>query len=106
MVAQSQLIEQASTTAYYSRTITETFNSARKSWLKWALEHVEVVWPASWSPEKILHEYPSGLHASECPSRFASARVRPSAGLGTLSLPFDCAQGRERVEWSKGDEPS
>jgi hypothetical protein len=30
--------------------ITETFNSARKSWLKWAHEHVEVVWFTSWSP--------------------------------------------------------
>jgi hypothetical protein len=34
--------------------ITETFNFARKSWLKWADEHVEVVWLASWSPEKIM----------------------------------------------------
>ena len=33
--------------------ITETFNFVRKSWLKWAHEHVEVVWPASWPPEKI-----------------------------------------------------
>jgi hypothetical protein len=24
----------------------------------------------------ILHEYASGLHVSECPSRFAAARVR------------------------------
>ena len=40
----------------------------------------------------ILHEYASGLHASECPSRFVSARFRPSTGLGTLSK-------------SKGDEP-
>jgi len=27
-------------------------------------------------PFDILHEYASGLHASECPSRFASARFR------------------------------
>ena len=33
--------------------ITETFNSARKSWLKWAHEHGAVVWLASWSPEKM-----------------------------------------------------
>jgi len=44
-------------------------------------------------PFDILHEYASGMHASECPSRFASARFRPLTGLGTLSK-------------SKGDEPS
>ena len=27
-------------------------------------------------PFDILHEYASGLHVSECPSRFASARFR------------------------------
>jgi hypothetical protein len=39
-------------------------------------------------PFDILHEYASGH-----PPRFASARFRPSTGLGTLSK-------------SKGDEPS
>jgi hypothetical protein len=32
--------------------IRETFNSAPKSWLMWAHEHVEVVWLTSWSPGK------------------------------------------------------
>ena len=37
-------------------------------------------------PFDILHEYASGFHGSECPSRFASPRFRPSTVLGTLSF--------------------
>jgi len=41
----------------------------------------------------VLFKYASEAHGSVCPSRNATARFRPSTGLGTLSK-------------SKGNEPS
>src|SRR6266481_6051514 len=42
----------------------------------WKRGYAAVTGSLAVQPFDILHEYASGLHASECPSRFASARFR------------------------------
>ena len=53
-------------------------------------------------PFDILHEYASGLHGSECSSRFGSARFRDEPSYIMRARPLHSRRSRNEVSMGPG----